>query len=30
MDRNIQVEASEALMDVGVSIPFFAFRLPFR
>ena len=29
-DKKIQLEASEALLDVGVSVPFKPFRLPFR
>ena len=31
MDENkIQLEASEALLDIGVSVPFKPLRLPFR
>ena len=29
-DKQIQLEASEALLDIGVSVPFKPLRLPFR
>lgn len=29
MNRNIEQEAAEALLDVGISLPFFRFKLPF-
>mgnify|MGYP000535740021 CR=1 FL=1 len=29
MNRNIEIEAAEALLDIGVSLPFICFRVPF-
>lgn len=29
MNRNIEQEAAEALLDVGISLPFFRFKIPF-
>lgn len=29
-ERQVQIEASEVLLDLGVSFPFIEFRLPFR
>ena len=30
MRRDVEIEAAEALLDVGVSLPFLQFRIPFR
>ena len=30
MKKNVEIEAAEALLDVGVSLPFLRFKIPFR
>lgn len=30
MKKNVEIEAAEALLDVGVSLPFLQFKIPFR
>ena len=30
MKKNVEIEAAEALLDVGVSLPFLQFKMPFR
>lgn len=30
MKKNVEIEAAEALLDVGVSLPFLQFRIPFK
>lgn len=30
MRKNVEIEAAEALLDVGVSLPFLQFKIPFR
>ena len=30
MRKNVEIEAAEALLDVGVSLPFLQFKMPFR